>query len=493
MSNFKNELTQLRALAERLTGGGDRDYAVNDVLSRIDSAYAATRDAGLHTLRNAVAAHGDGLLIRQSDLRAMWDRVASMGRSEVVREHLGDLLGDEGPANPVRRTQMLGPGGDLDISVDSAGRYAGLWGSPGMQKFADAGLRSISAELSDYGIQPELRFAAQDDRFVVYAARVEDGGRESTFLIPAEVRSGAVLLPSVFYGNGFAEFNQSNINRWIAGGHKTASTGVALIDHLNNLAGPAVPSVDAGDWKVTPDSGSVVDLGSALSPVLANAEVPESLDDKARQMGGAEFERIFVEATLKCGLTAVAAAKRVVSVGLSQAGVRHGDVSVEKEIDGGLLLGTHIRSAGGTRYISVPVELNGQSALMPSIFQGGNGVHTWDECALKSFAAGDGVDFHASASNLSGRTFGELYRIAIANSNNGNLAGAEEALAVILAQYGDDHHRQTLQDMTSLITKSATASRSELNSYADKLQSSADDVAGYINTRADLRDFGLLD
>jgi hypothetical protein len=499
MTDIKRQLQAFLKAASAAVAEDSKDYFVSDVLNRIDAAYARTRDGSLHALHNVVATKADQVVISRADLRDSWMRVASLGRADVVRDEIGDLLGDAAPSSGVVRsseqTSMNAGKSAIDISVDDSAKYAALFGEHVATNSIRLGMETIQAEMKDYGLDSKLTLAAQDSRFAVFAAELTDGKRTASALIPTEVRNGAVLLPSVFFGANFSEFNKENLGSWASTGSKTTVSAVGLLDKLNNLAGPAVikAAADAWDADIGVAGGTGFDLGSLESPVLAPAELPAELSPAAKQMGGADFEQVFKEATLKCGPEKLASARQMLANQLRFANVRHDKIVVESEIDNGLRLGTHVRSASGKQYITVPVEFDGGNVLLPGFFQAGNRVCEFSDSSLQRIASESDSSFNAAASSFKSLSFSDLYKVVIKNAQFGNLAGAEEAMAVILQEHGEDLHRQAFQDMVSVIQKSATMERSDLDKYADDLAAGGSETANYVSNRVNAAMFGLLD
>jgi len=499
MTDIKKQLNAFIKAASAAVAEESKDFFVSDVLSRIEVAYGRTRDGSLHALHNVVASKAGNVIISRAELRDSWSRVASLGRADVVRDELGDLLGDVAPNSGVVRssetTAMNAGGAALDIAVDEANKYAALFGEIVATASLRNGASSISAEIKDCGLDAKLTLAAQDSRFAVFAAELSDGKRTSTALIPTELKDGMVLLPSVFFGSAFSEFNSDNLKRWASAGGRATTTAVGLLDKLNNLAGPAVVKAAQDGWDagIGVNGGVGVDLGQRESPVLPNAEVATDLTPAARELAGPDFEQVLKEASLKCGQEKLASARQMLSNELRFANIRHDKIVVEGELENGVRLGTHIRSAAGKQYITIPVEFDGKNVLIPGFFQAGNRVLEFSDSSLQRLASDNSTSFSAFASDLRGCSFADLYKVVIKNAQYGNLSGAEEAMAVILEEHGSDLHKQAFNDMVSVIQKSATMERNEFDKYAEDLAAGGSETANYVSTRTDAAMFGLLD
>jgi hypothetical protein len=499
MSDIKHQLDAFIKAASAAIVEDSKDYFISDVLGRIETAYGRTKDASLHALHNIVKSHKDSVIISRAELRSGWERVASLGRADVVRDEIGDLLGaaapDTGVVRSSEKTAMNAGGAAIDISVDESAKYAALFGEHVATRSIRSGADAVSAEIRDYGLDAKLTLAAQDSRFAVFAAELSDGKRTASALIPVEVKNGNVLLPSVFFGSTFSEFNADNLNKWASAGGAASVSAVGLLDHLNNLAGPALVEAGKAEWDagIGIAGGTGVDLGQAASPVLANAEVPAELTAAARDLGGTDFEQIFKEATVKCGQEKLASARQMLANELRFANVRHDKIVVDSELENGIRLGTHVRTAAGKQYITVPVEFDGKSVLLPGFFQAGNRVLEFSDHALHSVAADGETSFRSIASSMRTASFSDLYKVVIKNAQFGNLAGAEEAMAVILEEHGEELHRQAFQDMISVIQKSATMERNDFDKYAADLADGGSETANYVSNKVNLAMFGLLD
>jgi len=495
MSTLKDEIAALMKFAEHALAEDTKDYFVSYVVDRVDAAYQVTKDPGLHMLRNAVAANVDRMIISRADLGDLWLGIqSSVVNHEAVQIELGDLVG--GSVLPeLDRTESVTrvtSDSELDVSVPGADRFAAAFGgkSRTMTRLAEA----ITAEIQDAGLDASLEIAAQDSRFAVFTAQVSDGSRIANILVPVELTNGVACLPSVFYGEGFAEFTGENLTRCASLEIYADMSAVGVLDTLNRLAGPIVNATSTEDWAGQPDYGTAFDLGNLDSPVIENAPALETLSAEAAAAGGEDFERIFKEATLHCGKDALASAREMLTVQLKFARVTHDNIVVESEFDGGLRLATNIKTSVGKQSVIFPIEFGARGALIPEIMQVGSRIVSFDEKELQALARSGESDLRAMSSSISTLGYGDLYRIVVRSAQNSDLAGAEEAMAVILENHGEDMYRRAFQDMADLMTRSQEASdHKSFDDYADQLANEGDEIARYTSNKVNAAAFGLLD
>ena len=490
MFEVDNELKKILAMAGLEAGEAESDptYFTEYVVERIEDAYVATRDPSLHVLRNAVAARKD-VIISRAELQEIWSESGSAMNYDHVYGEIGDLLGESALVEIEHGSALNnGVGAEvLEYVAPDAAVYASLFNGgyrSDLVKVAGA----IEAELAGLDIDSDLEVRAFDTRFAVLEGRVGFDGKVASVVIPFEIEGGA-KFPSVFYGNGFAEFNESNLKAWASAGRTTGANAEMILEHLNEKAGPIVVAASDENW--TPALNVIpFDLGNEPEGMSFNQEIPVEM--AAGLDAGADFEAIFREAGAVCGLEKIAMAKRVLDTQIKLAGLVNDKVTFDTEFDGGVLLGTHIKTAAGKAYVKVPMEFVGNSVAIPDTFQYGNRSIEFNAKNLKSLAMSAESEYAAFASPLNQAKFADLHRIAIKCASNGDLSGAEEAMSVILENYGEDHYRGTFQDMVSLMNVVDTMEPSEFDKYAAKLSDGGDLIAHYVGSRVNLGDIGLL-
>lgn len=489
MNDFKNELSALLKIAAEAIKEDEKDYFVSYVVDRIENAYEATHDPGLSIFRNAVLAEQDKMIISKSELSGIWSEVQNtVSNFDAVNEQIGDLIGGSVLSELAHnKTENLGqiPNSEAD------GKFAALFDKvpSNFGKIANA----ISVEIASEGLESNVEYLTNNDNFAVFTAEIEDNGRIARLLVPVEISNGP-CLPSVFYGNGFAEFNGHNLRRSAALGVQADINGSALLGALNDAAG--IVSVDSREeWTATPAvQTSVIDLGSTETSVIGDEFYAKELSAEAARAGGEDFERLFREATVKCGRENLAIARQMLANYLKFARVSHDNIVVESEFDGGIRLGTNIKTADSKQFVIFPVEISDNGPLIPEIMQVGNRIEEFSEANLQQVAVSGEAGIAAIASNLNNLGFPQLHKLVVKAAQNSDIVAAEEIMAVILENHGEDLHRRAFQDMVDIMSKSTEIeNQSEFDRYADELAAGGSDIARYVANKSTAAEFGLLD
>jgi len=336
--------------------------------------------------------------------------------------------------------------------------------------FVESGRRGVEIELESLGfLNPNVEVAAKDPKFVVYAAEVDNRRGRIPFLIPAEIKLGSVLMPSIFVaGDGFKDLNQANLHSYVNDGAGVVA-GVspkAVLDTLNRLTNVSSGNLDK---HANYDNGGFEDIvpeGPAFfmshightDPSLN--EISE-IDDKVAQVplppalvgiGNSLISETLAEAGLSYSRELVLAAKQLVVNELKMANLTHDKVMIDSEFTGGVTLATNINGKGGKKRIEVPVEIVNERVLMPSSFTSGAMAGPFNEASLKSFANKiDGAEFDPFLSDKYDMNFNELHKLALRKAAYGDFIEATEILAIVSDKFGADFHKIAHDDLMSLM------------------------------------------
>lgn len=463
MTSPSFDASQLLRAAEQLLNG--REFFLTTVLSRLNEAASAfPHDGAIRTaqrvIENKVKKGGSLATISQAEFQGIYDDVCGLGNKVAFREALGDLLLNKEFIQTAHENDSFARslrGDETEVSIvnqDEVEKLAGLFdetSGPAKGSFVDNGRKGVELELEGMGFpSPNVEVAAKNDKFVLYVAGIDTNkGRIST-LIPAEIKMGTVLMPSVFIGeDGFEGLTKENIGRYAQNAALTGKThNPALILELMTEADAGI---DRG-FKVeaTENRGYYKNLGEissdffATSPVKTPASIEHLTDSMVRDA--------LAEAGLSYPPQIVALAKAAVSEELSDFGVQCGKVVVASEFDGGLTLAATIYGTGGTKTIQIPVEIVNNKPLMPSVFTSGVVAQPFEKDALHKFAGSrtDGT-FSAMYTDKFGMPFKDLHKFALKNAAYGNFVEVEETLAVIAERFGDSFHKIAFDDLMGLL------------------------------------------
>jgi hypothetical protein len=474
-----NDIKQIREWAEEALNG--KEFFVGTVADRLrQAAVHYPHDQAIRTLEAIMdkkfEKEGSLATISQTSLQDLYNQVSGLGKIDAFKEELGDLLYDNADPtvahyNNDHISGLRGDGEALDLAnAEQVGELSNLFAEgPDAEfhrsAFVDNGLRGVRLELLSMGFDnPAVEVAARDNNFVVFAAEVDTAMGRAPFLIPAEIKLGSVLLPSVFVsGNEFSDFTRENVlihARDLREQTRTA-TPTAIISTLNKLANRAAGQVKTAGIEESGDAiastnldspglySSFVEEAAAPDFSYAQIEVPEPL----RELTSDFVQETLLEAGLSFNRDVVVKAKTMLSNELTGMGITHDKISIASEWAQGIIFATNIVGLGGKKTIEVPVEIvNDRTVLMPASFTSGTVVKAFSEEGLTSLAhTKEDGEFAAIFSDKRDMSFKELYNDTLRSAAYGNFVDVEESLAVIEDRFGAQFHRVAFEDLMELV------------------------------------------
>lgn len=463
--------SRLKSVAEELLDG--KEFFISAVVDRLrEAANVFPHDGAIRTaqliIEKKAAKSGPLALMSQRDFQGVYDDVCGLGNKVAFRDLLGDLL----IANAADKVAHYNDNFALSIrngeepiflvDADAVEALAGLFDEPSKAvkgSFVDNGRKGIALELEEMGFpEAEVAVACKNNSFVIYAASFESNkGRMSTY-IPAEIKLGSVLMPTMFVSSaGLEDLTKENLIKNI---EEVATNGAGfhpqkILELLTSaVAKPSSFNVNAE----LANSTIALATPEYFNPIEENVmeafaeqpkvKVPESL----MHFTDAMARDVLAEAGLSYDPKVVLTAKTVVAEELRNIGIPCSKVSIASEFDGGITIVANISGPGGNKTIEVPIEIINSKVLMPSVFISGALAKTFDAENLKAFAMNrDEGTFSTSVSDKSAMGFKELHRLALNSAAYGRFVEAEEALAVIAEHYGDSFHKVAFDDLMGLL------------------------------------------
>jgi len=494
-----NEVIQIGRMAEELLDG--KEFFIGTISDRLDKAASIyPHDQAIGTMRAVIgkrfAKEGSLAIISQREFQELYEEVSGLGKREAFKDELGDLLYDATTKkvayhNDDYINQLRGDGSSLElVDAKTSLEFSDLFSLPeeGLQKslFVENGLKGVKLELLSMGFDnPACEIAAQDSNFVIFAAEFDTLLGRTPILVPAEIKLGSVLLPSVFVsGNEFLDFTYSNIinhSRKFSGQIKSA-TPTAILNTLNKLSNKVV--------KGTAEAGDQIETTSLSSPGLYSDLVEEtpSFDFSPTQVNVPKplegLTETFVQETLlEAGISydrdLVVKAKVMLSNELRGMGLPHDKITIASEWQQGIIFATNITGLNGKKTIEIPVEIvNDKTILMPSTFTSGTVIKAFNETNLTAFAHAkeEGV-FQAIFSDKRDMPFNELYDNALRSAAYGNFVEVEESLAVIGERFGSQFHKIAFDDLMELVRIGFNSNEAKpLNAIDDYIKKAAKEI-----------------
>jgi len=476
MSNIA-EIKRLASLASNVLNG--KEYFLGSVIGRLQKAASKyPHDHAIRTMQLTLetrAKKNDKMtIISQGEIQSIYDDVSGLGNRVHFQEQLGDLLLENRVSkvasyNDNYINALRGDGEQISLADDSVvDSYKDLWRSPEdmvtKSAFVEGGRKGLEIELQSLGFsQPTVEVSLKNNDFVVFAAEVSSRKGRVPFLIPAEIKNGSVLMPSVFVsGNEFKDLTAENIRSHIGNAsntqkHVTAQAVVATLTKLTKKPASNQNAVFASDFgQISMNSpellmdfvGHTNQPQQPIDDKIASVKMPEALVGISE---GAVQEAL-VEAGLSYHRDAVLAAKAVVANELKMANVRFDTIKVASEFNGGILLATNISGKGGMKRVEIPVEISGNKPLIPSSFTSGAYAGSFDETGLQVFAKQvEGEAFDPMLNDKYDMSFNKLHKMALQKAAYGDFIESTEILSIISEKFGHDFHRIAYNDMMDLL------------------------------------------
>lgn len=475
MSTKPSDIQELAKLANSLLEG--KEYLIGTIADRcVQAANKYPHDQAIRAVQNVfeqkIAKEGALILVSQKDFQGLYDQVSNLGNSSHFEEELGDLLlENRRKVNASYNSDFANANRDSGTSIsladsDSVAELEGVFAAPGTKvaqsKFVENGRKGVAMEIAAMGFaNPTIEIAAQDNNFVVYSAEIDSRHGRIPFLIPAEIKLGSVLLPSVFVsGNDFLELNAQNIrlhtNNFI-GNATTVATSKTVLSALNRLTTDTSLSKQASledfDGIVPESQGYYREFSDAVPHESMSIQAePAVMPKELMGLSESMIKETLLESGLSFDRDVVMAAKAMVSMELKGSGVSHDKITIASEFPGGIILATNIVGKGGRKGIEVPVEIMSGQVLLPTTFVSGAVAKNFDAASLLSFAndSGDG-EFNACLSDKYDMSFKNLYSSALTSAARGNFVDVEESLAVISEKFGPEFHKVAFSDLMQLV------------------------------------------
>jgi len=464
-------------------------------------------------LEGKLKREGNLSTISQREMQNLYNEMSGSGNLELFREELGDLLIESGPSsvashNPDFIKGLRADGEELNVANQhDVSALSALWsGDPSdrvlKSAFVESGRRGVEIELESLGFaNPTVAVAAKDLNFVVYSAEIDNRKGRIPFLIPAEIKLGSVLMPSVFVaGDSFEDLNADNIKAYTDDHTSLGSASPkGVLDTLRRLTATVNGTKNVKEASMDNSFDDILPHGDAIfSSTLGHTDSSlnsiNEIDDKVAQVempkalvgiSDALVRETLAEAGLSYSRELVLAAKQVVSNELKVAGIAHDKLSIESEFSNGITIATNISGKGGKRRIEVPVEIVNEKVLMPGGFTSGAMAGKFNEEGLKSFAnTADGAEFDPFLNDKYDMNFNELHRYAMKKAAYGNFAEATEVLSIISDKFGHEYHKMAHDDLMSLMRvgyQKDVKPLSAMEAFAKQASDAAQERASRIN------------
>ena len=485
------DLNALINLVNQITNG--KEYLVATVMQRLEDAstklpHDQAVNVAKRILSNKLKKSGSLATITQKEFQAIYDEVCTLGNRVAFRDLMGDFLYTEAAApvahyNPDAMSARRDTDNVMSLSDSNlVDQLTPLFAEPNLVtkgSFIDNGRKGLELEFSSLGFtNVNAEVLNRNESVVVYSVEADSPFGRFTTYIPAEVKLGTVLMPSVFvYGENFADLSKDNLlsyaNDVLRNGLKLVAAHKILSALTKNAEESHVISKAASDGPIAFAAPSLYKNAIDKESDVLEVETPRvPLPKDLKSFTEGEIQDMLIESGLSYDKNVVLMAKSLIAEYLRYSGLRIERLAVESEFDGGMLISASIVGSGGKKTISVPIEVVAGQVLFPSVFTSGSTVGPFEQDSLRSFASSkDSGIFNTAFSNKMGWSYNDLYTHAMQNAVYGNFVETEEALAVIAEVYGSDFHRAAFTDLTNLLN--ASVSQEQVPENRDQLAAEA--------------------
>lgn len=458
--------SHLKRMAEELLDG--REFFISAVLHRVNEAVNAfPHDGAIRTtqliLEKRGAKSGSLGTISQREFQDIYRDVNGLGNKVAFRDMLGDLLFEEaiGSTAHYNNDFVSGLRGDADnqismvdpnLTEELSGLFDNATNKVASGSFIDNGRKGVKIELESMGFNSSVDVVDKNDKFVIYAATFDTKKGSASILIPAEIKMGTVLMPSVFVsGRGLESLTKDKLLIHVEAS-QTDLHPRKVLEMLTQATGEVNQPLIYSDSDVMLSAPALLqnldDTDYSFISTKADVETPPALMHFTEMMA----RDVLSEAGLNVDPMLVARAKSIVAEELRGFGIPCRKVIVASEFAGGLTIAAQVSGPGGNKTIEVPVEIMGSQILMPSVFTSGVLAKPFDQENLRAFAMNrDEGTFSAQISDKNCLSFRDLHQLVLKSAAYGNFVEAEEALAVIAENYGDQYHKATFDDLMGVL------------------------------------------
>jgi len=500
-----NQYSDIKRQAETLLSQMDRgkDFIIGHVSNRLTKvADAHPQDTVIKAVARVIermSQQDPTRLICQAEIDEVYQRLVGLNPNTQFREILGDLLISKAP-EPVHPGKQYAeayrdPLTEAIAEIDPAI-------TKGLGKIFDAREErydpnmaavvrdKVGMELKSLGFDSRIRLAGGNARYLVFSADLRTKHGASRVYIPAEAVSGR--FPSIFLsGDRFVPLTSKNLREHleVSAGRKELPPSIpAVLASLDVLTGQARKTASKEDVTKISNLLPFKDGSAGLSgmPLYADMKQEEVHDvriprvevPKPLKALASEIEESVTEASVGYPQAAVRLAKRTLHAELTAMGFRGVQVRVASGTDDGLICEAVLNTAKGKVSIEVPIEMQNNQPLMPSVFAQGDFCDDFNEAKLKAFIQRDPPTVSVAVrrdSPLLGSSIGELKDALIKAVAQENYKACEDILEV-MAERWPDRSREALVTYKQLLRQASVMRQAHSDMRCSKIIRSSNSI-----------------
>ena len=501
MSNISTLKQQAELLLAKLEHG--KFYAIMDLNNRLQrTADEHPRDTVIKAVSCVVeemCKKDPEKLISQGDFEKLYNQLIGLNASGTkFREVLGDLLLSE-PAESVKpnetfiegRRDNIKPAMEYDIDSEVKHGFDNLF-EPISDKYdpqcATRAKERVGLELRSMGCEiSHIRLAGGNARFLVFATDFDTHRGAIRVFIPAE--ASGEKLPSVFVaGSRFVSLTPTNLRTYVetAATERTELPNIqTVLNSLDVMTGNSRKYASDNDVTKTADAlpeqdGSEGLSGSGIYATMPNEslnlkdiEIPATLVPESLKALTSEIEESVLEAAVGYPQAAVRLAKRMVLVELTSMGFKGSQVRVAASTQDGFICEAALNTPRGKVTIEIPIEMQRNVPLMPSVFAKGDFIDEFTAQKLHAFASRETLSIEPSVrrdSPLLDMNIHHLKDIIFKAAAQEDFNTCDEVLEAIAQTFDEDTYRNVVADYQKILVNFGNAKVSLAQTYDDSSQ-----------------------
>jgi hypothetical protein len=438
-------------------------------------------------------------LISQGDFEKLYNQLIGLNASGTkFREVLGDLLLSE-PAEPAKpneafigsRRDSVEPPMEYDTDPEIKHAFDNLFG-PTADKYdpqrATIAKEKVGLELRSMGCEAShIRLAGGNARFLVFAADFDTNRGAIRVFIPAE--ASGETLPSVFVaGDRFVSLTPANLRLYAdttAAERMELPSVPGVLDSLDIMTGNSRTYVSDGDAAKAIETLPAQNGSEGLSGPGAYASMP----DESRNVGEvtvpatpvpeslkaltSDIEESVLEAAVGYPQAAVRLAKRMVLIELASMGFKGSQVRVAAPTQDGFICSATLNTPRGKVTVEVPIEMQRNMPLMPSVFAKGDFIDEFSAQKLHEFTTRETPSADASVrrdSPLLDMDIHQLRDIISKAAAQEDYNTCDEVLEAVAQTFDEDTYRNVVADYQKMLTGFGGTKETLAQAYEDSDQ-----------------------
>jgi len=481
MTNFNALKTQAEYLLAKMEHG--KGYRIGDLNQRLRQA--ADENPGDIVIRSVASVierlHGKDpdSMMTQGQLESVYQELVGLNKNTRFREVLGDLLRSDKNEPDLTNKDFVGARRDpvegfLSYDVDEHVKkgFDNIF-RPDSKSYdpqnATKAKEKVELELKSMGFNPHVRLAGGNARFLIFITSMDTNRGAVPLYIPAEASGDK--LPSVFVGsNTFEQLTTSNLSDYLnaaAFNRDRLPEVSSILNALDQALGAAPKTTKEEEFAQLFASLAVANGSEGLSApgvfaelseqkALRDIEIPSTPVPTALKALTSAIEESVLEAAVGYPQSSVRMAKRMIIAELGSMGFKNSQVRVASPTGDGFICDAILNTPQGKLKIEIPIEMNGNAPLLPSVFAKNDYVADFTISNIQAIAIKEAGYVEGAVrvdAQLYGMSLNELRDTMSKSAARGDFNTCDEALEVISDRFDENTYRSVVADYHKLLSK----------------------------------------